>query len=1040
MKRTRKKLSLLLVLVLVIATGICGLLPAFATGDSETSSEKEISVAEEQQEQNEENNFGGGNESLANTKEITPEPQDEAKSTESKSLPESIVKSNEKSVNSEVKSVTPDYESATSIYLDGKNGKDENDGLTKEKAVKTFEQAQKLTKEHTNITNIVVVGTTKISGDITLDGTKAKVIRGEDFKGYLFEVTDRKTATLKDIVIDGNGEKVKANNSLIYVNDGTLNITSGTLLENNNMIKGRFQDETTGGAVYAYGGTINMNSGIVKNNRAGFGGGICISADVVFNLGGDAQFIGNKAYECGGAISVGANYLVDGNITLNMDGGIIKNNTAGATGGGIHIAAAIKNYTSKAIISAGRIENNKLDNTGQHNMAFGGGGIYVNGIRDGYTLNDIPFHNGELYITNAIIRDNFAKHYGGGLAGCPVSKTYIYENQGAAIFNNKSVTTKSNDMYIESNSTYNEPHNGQPTLYLASRMLGGMPYNWVDDTDKKIDVNDWQGIVPDFEKLKATAGNKLNVKQEQALGKVFIIGNESQSGGGGIGSNGTVIIGEPGPNKDVQIEKTWDESSKPEEVTVEAHFNFGKLIKDIEDELKAKRESDEGKIDHSYDYSLGTIVLNDNNEYKGMFKNLPATVLGKNTEDYIYFREDKSDRYNVTISKLKKNDVENRLTFSLQRPWLSDYENVANVYYNYYGYLYFNDEEHKGIENEVFDSKTFGLKDFKVIFRVYNVDEKDKPIATDYMENKNVEGAGTTWQKDTVIFKNIPLPENVTKYKIEKYNQYDKYTGKNEPFNYFEPWLLEYNIFLQIEGDTVVIKVPQIRRFDPYESTPNDDILRTNAKQYNKYGDPKIDQTNKNYSVNIKNTKIPPILVDPPVEKNIIGGKPDAKQKFQFKMVAKNKENPMPEGSKNGEKIITKIGAGKVEFGDFYYTKAGTYEYVISEIPQKNKEYTYDKTVYTIKDVVTVNDEGKFNVERTITNASGEKFETATFTNRYKAPEQPEKPGQPTKPEKPNKPGKPGVKTGDESGVIPVVILMGLAVATVFAIKKRTEL
>ena len=887
MKRTRKKLSLLLVLVLVIGTGVCGLLPAFAAGEdkSEIAAEEKVDP-DTGKEQSEEISPNTETQKEGEVKE----PQEEVEVKDVEKIPN---ETRTAAITAEEPVVaTPNYESATSIYLDGKNGKDENDGLTKEKAVKTFEQAKKLAKEHTNITNIVVVGTTAISGEITLNGTKAKVIRGEGFKDNLFKVEKNTEATLSNITIDGNGNKGPVfEKSLIYLN-GTLNIKDGAILQNNIIRNSEnksdpydvdgFGNETYGGAIHSYGGTINMSGGAIQKNQAVNGAGIYLENNSIMNFTGGtisynkgdaakfstrdygtyyygqgggilaenseinmsekATISYNSAYEYGGGICLGKSGLEEGNTILNMNGGTISNNSSGSGGGGIMILTSWNDGKTKASINAGNITNNSMTGKGKGNNAFGGGGIYVNGIKDGYGgLKGL--HYGELHLKNAIIADNKASMVGAGLAVCPISRTKIYVNNGAAIYGNNAEGVKS-DFFLLSDANFagGGPHAGEAELKLADRMLGGLPYKWKNENGQKVDVYSLPETIPSGTKLLLHTDNRY--EEGQCIeAKTFITGNTSATRGGGIGSNGSVTIGTEGPKVDLNIEKSWDKGMNKEDVVVKVYANL--------DYLKGIPESE---WTHKNDYLLDTVELNEKNNYKAVIKNIPERINGKEFEDFVYVVEDNSENYDTTIGKIKE----------------------------------------------------------------------------------------------------IPKEES---------------------------------------------------------------------------------DSNKQFSVEINNKikKFTPILVDPPVEKNIIGGKPDAKQKFQFKMVAKNKENPMPEGSKNGEKIITKIGAGKVEFGDFYYTKAGTYEYVISEIPQKNKEYTYDKTVYTIKDVVTVK-EGKLNVERTITNADGEKFKTATFTNRYKASEQPQKPA------KTNKPGKPGVKTGDESGVIPVVILMGFAVATVFAIKKRTEL
>lgn len=121
------------------------------------------------------------------------------------------------------------------IYLDGENGNDNNDGLSKDKAVKTFSKAKELAQSNKVIEKIEVIGTVSLAGDISLEGTNAEIVRGEDFSGLLFSVDKGKTATLSNITIDGVSNYNKnIEKSLIRVNaKSTLNIDDGTVLKNN---------------------------------------------------------------------------------------------------------------------------------------------------------------------------------------------------------------------------------------------------------------------------------------------------------------------------------------------------------------------------------------------------------------------------------------------------------------------------------------------------------------------------------------------------------------------------------------------------------------------------------------------------------------------------------------------------------------------------------------------------------------------------------------------------------------------------------------
>ena len=105
-------------------------------------------------------------------------------------------------------------EAITAIYLNGQGGDDSNDGSTPETAVKTFGRAYEISKENLGITTIYVTGTTSIDGDITLEETNAKILRDPSFNGYVFKVPANATATLYNIVIDGNSDENKNIESL----------------------------------------------------------------------------------------------------------------------------------------------------------------------------------------------------------------------------------------------------------------------------------------------------------------------------------------------------------------------------------------------------------------------------------------------------------------------------------------------------------------------------------------------------------------------------------------------------------------------------------------------------------------------------------------------------------------------------------------------------------------------------------------------------------------------------------------------------------
>ena len=538
------------------------------------------------------------------------------------------------------------------VYVNGKSGDDQNDGLSKENAVKTFAKAKEIAQSNKDIVEIVVTGQTDIEGDISLEDTNAKICRSKDYYKYLFNVPSGKTATLSNIIIDGksnSNESIKE--SLIRVNSGaTLNINEGAVLRNNkimdikdtatrggavnafeatiNMTGGSVEENQAsyGGGIYLYKSTMNFSGGVVQNNEAkrvidyayggaiySAGGGIIASGASTINFSGDAKVLNNSADEVGGGISLGTRQ-VDKQNKLYMTGGLIDGNTAGASGGGIFIQCRLLDGgKSIAYISSGRITNNKMDGTGLTEMAFGGGGIYVNGFPASWDYAGTHYYgeNGDLYLTNAIIRNNNSDKEGAGFAGCPISKTQFYVNNGVAIYGNNTRAGRNNDkgktVYLLSSKFYMS-HSGQAEYKLDKRMLGGAPYDWKKVIGSEIiplPDNELEATLPDNSELALNSNDKCNNLTE-ALGKVIIEGNYSATRGAGIGSNGTIKFGTEAPTTEVSVEKKWNDNDdekkvRPVSITVNLIANY------------------DGK-----EYKVDSVILNKDNNWKHTFKDLPT--------------------------------------------------------------------------------------------------------------------------------------------------------------------------------------------------------------------------------------------------------------------------------------------------------------------------------------------------------------------------------------------------------------------------------
>ena len=588
------------------------------------------------------------------------------------------------------------YAQDETIYLDGKKGKDENDGSSVETAVKTFEKAKEMATENQNITTIYVVEAVPVSGDLTLADTNAILKRFPGYGGYLLTIAEGEHVTLRDITIDGGGKNDgKTRESLIKVS-GNLNIEDNAILENNYATDPKNTD-VYGGAIYASAGTsrveINMTGGSIRNNRAYFGGGVFLLNNSEFNMSGgeirgnkviadpykgqpfvsgggiaafksstinlseDALITENYSLEYGGGIALGTIIdVVQGN-TLNMTGGTISNNKAGASGGGIFVQASRGNGNSVANISEGKIIGNAMTGEGYGNNKFGGGGIYVNGKSERY-----KGKQGILNLSNALITDNTADE-GGGYASCPTSNTGINVKNGVAIFGNHA--NKAQDIYIEAGYRYGYESSGSPKYAISSFMLGGTPYNWKNDENEELLINKLEG------ELSSATGEILGLHTDvtedaeaEGLAKVIISGNTSTTRGGGIGSNGTVNTGAKKVIS-IKVNKIWkydNPETRPESIFIELY-----------------RINNEDPANPTY---IGAETITEADDWSISFKNLPK--IDENDNQYQYtIKERGAEGYSVKISGTQSTGFEivniPGISLSVEKKWVGESTNQVEI-------------------------------------------------------------------------------------------------------------------------------------------------------------------------------------------------------------------------------------------------------------------------------------------------------------------------------------------------------------------------
>lgn len=513
------------------------------------------------------------------------------------------------------------------IYLGGINGDDSNSGTSPDESVATFSKAKSILKAGDKKV-IYITSTITIDFDEEviwkLDNDNYKIMRYPGFKGNLIEV--KSPLQLQNIIIDGaSGYGYTDSSSLITVEPGgELTLEKGAVLQNNNSEEGQpgrgslsfgggIYNEgilvvsdgmiqnctaTYGGGVYSS-GTMMMKGGKIANNKAcntsagkGNGGGICVVNNKSFMMSG-GDVVNNTSENNGGGISVGTSNSTLMNANFEMNGGTVGSNVAKNTGGGIYVSC-----NSESVINAGNITGNSALAVGS--SLYSGGGIYVNGGRTGY-------ESGFCQLYNAVITDNTAgsgndyPYSGGGLACCPTSEVAIYVSQGAAIYGNNSKAAE--DIYAYSGTMGG--FSGTANIRISEYMLGGYLNNWKygagsSKEGELVPINRLYGV--NAANLKNGNSARSNaVKAANELATVYITGNESVTNGGGIGTNGKVIIGtEPTETVNINVNKIWDdtdhETVRPESVKVKLFRNG---------------------------VQIGFIEVNESNEWKSVVEGLP---------------------------------------------------------------------------------------------------------------------------------------------------------------------------------------------------------------------------------------------------------------------------------------------------------------------------------------------------------------------------------------------------------------------------------
>lgn len=342
----------------------------------------------------------------------------------------------------------------------------------------------------------------------------------------------------------------------IFFQNGTLNISGGAVA-GNEVINGHSDN---GGGIYVNSGTLNLSGGYVTNNykecgcsdcrndvnNTHGGGGIALANSSVMNMTG-GYVTGNYSGLAGGGIYAG---FFGHNVRFTMSGGTIAGNCAElGEGGGLRIAGGTNGViqaTNKVYIT------NNITNS---NNDWGGGGIFVQ-------------EKGNLSIMNALITGNTAGGFGGGVGACPTGETLIVNKDGAAIYGNEASGTNmsgggNNKTYDSTLAQTSEifTRNGyadyfcvrardganNPISLVTGLMAGGGAANWTGSCDEQ-PVSIGPSGYAAAKYLFGLDAHPDGAAKSQAVNaaKVIITGNHSNIHGGGIMTNGGLILGDPG--------------------------------------------------------------------------------------------------------------------------------------------------------------------------------------------------------------------------------------------------------------------------------------------------------------------------------------------------------------------------------------------------------------------------------------------------------------------------------------------------------------
>ena len=415
-------------------------------------------------------------------------------------------------------------------------------------------------------------GAVNISGGYVTNGS------GGGWGGGLCVTGANASLEMTGGVIAGN--KAASGGGIYADRDAVLNLSGGVISGNATYANEINRGENAGaggygGGVYTQGATVTVSgSACITNNRAEaritnkdlYNKGLLGGGGIASTNGGTLTMTGgsvtaNYSHEAGGGIYAG---FYGQGVEFAMSSGFIAGNKSdNAEGGGLRISGGTtgvinaENASNRIYITNNKTMTGSKDGRGGD---WGGGGVFVQ-------------EGGTLDIFKTLITNNKAGGWGGGIGACPTGQTIVSHSKGAAIYDNADnvdqdntpldpphYSAGGNGKTEDSNNDYiGDPfkNHGHKDFFLVrkndsqntvavvlGKMLGGGSAGWQGTCDgEKITIDPNGGAEAKYMFGLEAHPSDQAIKDAKEAATTIISGNYSYTHGGGIMTNGDLVVG-----------------------------------------------------------------------------------------------------------------------------------------------------------------------------------------------------------------------------------------------------------------------------------------------------------------------------------------------------------------------------------------------------------------------------------------------------------------------------------------------------------------